>query len=309
MFGQLILYAGGRVMTIQTIVQTILSNIHLAGVLVLATTGIMLVFRTSFTTNFAQGMMAMIGVFTSAALITKLEFNPWLAVLSGVVISFLLGLFIDTMIIRKAKNVNIIGKQMITMGLVIIISALIPLIYGTIPFEFSRFIEGNLEFSLGSMDLFITKNGLLIVGVATVIVSVIFIALYFTKWGLGVRATASNEKVASMMGINTRIITAMSWSLAGGCGSVAAILLASQTGSVDSLMMTSVQVNGFLASVLGGFSSFYGPIIGAVIIPISKALIAIFNSLWSSVILYSLILLVILIKPIGLFGKKINKKV
>ncbi len=296
-------------MSMQTIVQTILSNVHLAGVLVLATAGIMLVFRTSFTTNFAQGMMAMVGVFTSALLITKLGINPWLSVAAGIAVSFLLGLFIDTMIIRKAKNVSIVGKQMITMGLVIIISALIPLVFGTIPFEFARFIEGNLEFSVGRMDLYITKNGLLIVGVAAAIVTVLFVALYFTKWGLGVRATASNEKVASMMGINTRIITAMSWSIAGGCGSVAAILLASQTGSVESTMMTAVQVNGFLASVLGGFSSFYGPIVGAVLLPLSKALIAIFNSLWSSVILYSLILLVILIKPIGLFGKKINKKV
>jgi len=276
---------------------------------VLATTGIMLVFRTSFTTNFAQGMMAIVGVFTAATLITRFEVNKWVAVVIGIGISFLLGLFIDTMIIRKAKNVNVVGKQMITMGLVIIISALIPIIYGTIPLEFGRFIEGNLDFTLGSMDLYITNNGLLTIGVAGLIVTTIFISLYFTKWGLGVRATASNEMVASMMGINTRVITAMSWSIAGGCGAVAAILLASQSGTVDSTMMTSVQVNGFLASVLGGFGSFYGPIIGALIIPLSKALIAIYNSLWSGVILYSLVLLIVLIKPIGLFGKKINKKV
>lgn len=296
-------------MTLKTILQTILSNAHLAGVLVLATTGIMLVFRTSFTTNFAQGMMAMVGVFTAVTLITKLDVNRWIAVAIGIGISFLLGLFIDTVIIRKAKNVNIIGKQMITMGLVIIISAVIPIIYGTIPFEFGRFLEGNVEFSLGAMDLYITRNGLLILGVAASIVTVIFVCLYFTKWGLGVRATASNEMVASMMGINTRIITAMSWSIAGACGAVAAILLASQTGTVDNNMMTSVQVNGFLASILGGFSSFYGPIVGAAIIPISKAIIAIFNSLWSGVILYSMVLLLVLIKPIGLFGKKIAKKV
>lgn len=296
-------------MTVQTILQTILSNIHLAGILVLATTGIMLVFRTSFTTNFAQGMMAMIGVFTSVTMITKLGMNRWVAVFAGILLSFLFGLFIDTVIIRNARRVSVVGKQMITMGLVIIISALIPIIFGTIPFEFGRFIEGNTNFNLMGMELYITNNGLLILIVATIIVSAIFFGLYFTKWGLGVRATASNEMVAGMMGINTRVITAMSWSIAGACGAVAAILMASQSGTVDIAMMTSVQVNGFLASVLGGFSSFYGPIIGAILIPISKALIAIFNSLWSGVILYSLVLLVVLIKPVGLFGKKIQKKV
>lgn len=296
-------------MTVQTIFQTILSNAHIAGILVLATTGIMLVFRTSFTTNFAQGMMAMVGVFTAVSLITKLGINKWLAVGAGIALSFLLGLFIDTMIIRKAKKVNVIGKQMITMGLVIIISALIPIIFGSIPYEFGRFLEGNVDFSIFNMDLYITRNGLLILGVAAAIVSAIFVGLYCTKWGLGVRATASNELVASMMGINTRVITAMSWSIAGGCGAVAAILFASQTGNVDSTMMTSVQVNGFLASILGGFSSFFGPILGAMIIPISLALIAIIDSLWSGVILYSLVLLVVLIKPRGLLGKKTAKKV
>jgi len=296
-------------MTLQTILQTILSNAHLSGILVLATIGIMLVFRTSFTTNFAQGMMAMVGVFVTVMLVSKLGVDRWLAVVAGIFVSFLLGLFIDTMIIRRAKKVSVIGKQMITMGLVIIISALIPIIFGTIPFEFGRFIEGNTNFTILNMDLYITKNGLLILVVATVIVTMIFIGLYFTKWGLGVRATASNEMVAGMMGINTRVITAMSWSIAGACGAVAAILMASQSGTVDISMMVSVQVNGFLASILGGFSSFYGPVVGAIIIPISKALIAVFNSLYSGVILYSLILLVILIKPIGLFGKKIGKKV
>ncbi len=296
-------------MSIQSIIQTILSNLHLAGILALATTGIMLVFKTSYTTNFAQGSMAAVGVFTSASLITKLGMHPLLSVVAAIAVSFLLGLFIDTMIIRKARHVNVIGKQMITMGLVIIITALIPIVFGNIPLEYSRFIEGNTNFTLFGMDLYITNNGLLILGVSIVVVVGIFLVLNLTKWGLGVRATASNEQVAALMGINTRIITAMSWSIAGGCGAVAAILMASQSGDVSVAMMTQTQVNGFLASILGGFSTFYGPIVGAVMLPIAKAIIAIFESLWSSVILYSLVLLVVLIKPVGLFGKRIAKKV
>lgn len=296
-------------MTLQSVVQTILSNLHLAGILALATMGIMLVFKTSFTTNFAQGMMATIGVFTAATFVTKLGLDRWLAVGAGILTSFLIGLFIDTVIIRKAKYINVIGKQMITMGLVIVIAALIPIVFGTVPLEFRRFIEGNLNFNFAGMELFITKNGLMIVVVSATVVLGLYALLNFTKWGLGVRATASNETVAGMMGINTRVITAMSWSIAGGLGGLAAILMASQSGAVDGSMMVSVQVNGFLASVLGGFSSFYGPLVGAVLIPVSKALVAILNSLWSGVILYSLVLLIVLIKPVGLFGKKTAKKV
>ena len=296
-------------MSLQSFIQTILSNLHMAGILALATMGILLVFKTSFTTNFAQGMMATVGVFTASSLIIKLNFNRGISILIGVFVSFVIGFLIDTMIIRKAKSINVIGKQMITMGLVIVITALLPIIFGTVPLEFKRFIEGNLNFNIGKSEYFITKNGLLIVIVSLVILLIVYTALNFTKWGLGVRATASNEIVASMMGINTRRITAMSWSIAGALGAVAAILLASQSGSVDAGKMVSVQVNGFLACVLGGFSSFYGPLVGALIIPLGKAVISLYDSVWGGVILYSLVLLVVLIKPVGLFGKKIAKKV
>ena len=296
-------------MGLDSIIQTILSNLHLAGILALATMGITLIFKTSITTNFAQGMMATVGVFTASILSNKMGINLYFAIFVGILSSFIIGLLIDVVIIRNAKQINIIGKQMITMGLVIVISALLPIIYGTVPFEFARFFEGNLEFSFLSMDLYITRNGLFIVLVSTLILAIIFMALKFTKWGLGVRATASNEMVANMMGVNTRLITALSWSIAGALGATGAILMASQTGVVDANMMISVQVNGFMACILGGFSSFYGPIIGAILIPLTKGVIALYNSLWGSVILYSLILLVVLIKPVGLFGKKIAKKV
>ncbi len=296
-------------MSLQSIIQTILSNLHLVGILALATMGIMLVFKTSFTTNFAQGMMATIGVFTAATLITKFGFNRFIAIGAGILISFIIGILIDTIIIRKAKNINVVGKQMITMGLVIVITAIIPIVFGTIPLEFGRFFDGNLNFAIAGMNLFITKNGLFIVVASTIIISIVYIALNFTKWGLGVRSTAANETVASMMGVNTKVITAMSWSIAGALGAIAAIFLASQNGSVEASMMVSTQVNGFLASVLGGFFSFYGPLVGAALIPICKSLIAIFSGVWSGVILYTLVLLVVLIKPVGLFGKKISKKV
>ena len=134
-------------MGLDSIIQTILSNLHLAGILALATMGITLIFKTSITTNFAQGMMATVGVFTASLLSNKMGINLYFAIFLGILSSFIIGLLIDVVIIRNAKQINIIGKQMITMGLVIVISALLPIIYGTVPFEFARFFEGSLEFN------------------------------------------------------------------------------------------------------------------------------------------------------------------
>ena len=90
--------------------------------------------------------------------------------------------------------------------------------------------------------------------------------LKFTKWGIGVRATASNEKVASMMGVNTKRITLTSWAIASALGALAAALYAPTIFTLSPNMMVGMQVNGFLAAVLGGFAILFGgPIVAAVL--------------------------------------------
>jgi branched-chain amino acid transport system permease protein len=113
------------------------------------------------------------------------------------------------------------------------------------------------------------------------------------------------------MGVNTKMITALSWGIAGFLGSLAAFFLAQQMTQLNSGFMISMQVNGFLASVLGSFNSFGGPIVGAIIIQMLLTLLPNVDqlSIWAPVIVYSIVLLLVLVKPLGLFGKKVTKKV
>ncbi|MDG2830067.1 branched-chain amino acid ABC transporter permease, partial [Vibrio parahaemolyticus] len=124
-----------------------------------------------------------------------------------------------------------------------------------------------------------------------------------------VRATASNDIVARMMGIPTASVTRASWAIAASLGTLAALMLA-PTNSVNLSMMDTVQVTALLACILGGFTSFYGAVIAAYLIGFASNLISFYiSSIWSDSILYLLILIIILIKPTGLFGKKVVKKV
>lgn len=279
-----------------------------ACILALATMGIVLIFKTSFTTNFAQGSLAVFGCYVTADYVARLSGNFIFGILIGLAAAFAFGIVIDVFIIRKGRRVTAVGKQMITMGIVLFLTGTIPLIFGNVPIPVQRFLSGNTLFSLFGANLVITNQALASLGLTAIILTSVFLALKYTKWGLGVRATASNEAVASMMGINTHFITAFSWAIAGALGAMAAIMYASST-SLSVGLMTSVQVNGFLASILGGFSTFFGPIVGAFLIPIIGNIIGFSASLWKDVIVYVLILIVILIKPLGLFGKKTIKKV
>lgn len=300
-------------MSLYTILQTLVSSTMQASVLALSAFAIMLIYKTSTTTNFAQGMISALGAFMAAVFFSELGQNLILSIILGIVTSFIFGLLIDVLIIRNSKNINAVGKQMITMGIALFLIGLIPMTLQKNTPNLAPLIEGNISFGLIGQTIVITRHALITFALAITIISGLFIALKFTKWGLSVRAVANNETVAAMMGVNTRWVTAFTWALAGGLGALSASLYGPLVGmSTNVGFMTPVQIQGFMAAILGGFSMFYGPIVGSLIIVFIGNLFGLGGetmSLYKELIIYVLIFLVILIKPLGLFGKKVIKKV
>lgn len=291
----------------------------------LAAFAVTLIFKTSTTTNFAQGSIAALGCYITADMLNKYGVPVYLGVFVGMAVGILVGLFIDIVIFRNGKNVNAVGKQIITMGIVSIVLGGIPLVFGTpesIPFEafYNTQKTGtspNFVIPAFGGEVVITKHALICLAITVAVLGALFLLLKFSRWGLAVRSTASNEFTAELMGINSHVITAMSWSIAGALGVLAAVMYAGSGTKISATFMTTVQVNAFLAGILGGFSTFYGPVIGAVCIPVAASCIGFLAnfpmfsgiSRWNMVIVYVLMLIVILIRPQGLLGKPVAKKV
>jgi len=283
----------------------------------LVTMAITLIFKTSFTTNFAQGVISAFGSYVVATALLEMGGNLWMSIIIGMLGSAAVAVLIDVGIFRRGRYVNALGKQIITMGLINIIVGAIPLIFGYSTPVIPKIIEGNVGFLIGGENVTITKNSIVCAAITVVVLVVLFVLLRFSKWGLSVRATASNEYIAGMMGINTHIVTAVSWGLAGALGALAASLNASSGQTMGIYFMTPYQVYAFLAGILGGFSTFYGPIIAALMIPLANNIVQyIVNILgmgdltgWSMVIVYFIALIIIFFKPQGIFGKKTARKV
>lgn len=326
----------------QFFMQNIVNSVLNICVLALATTGIVLIFKTSTTTNFAQGMMATFGAFVTSSLLVRyaevlvryaedsdqmprllrmlievLDSMPHLLImllvmLAGALTAFLIGIFIDVVIIRNSKVATPVGKQMITMGLVLVLSGIMPLLFNTIAAPIPKLStpeQTNKLFTLFGQELSITTHAFYALIITIILLGTLFSLLRFTKWGLGVRATASNEIVASMMGVNTKVITALSWAIAGFLGGVAAVLLTPNATNVTVSLMIPTQVNGFMAAILGSFGSFLGPLIASILIPVLTGLLSFIVPLWQNAIVYVIILVLVLVKPMGLFGRKVAKKV
>lgn len=295
-------------MSFYIIFQTLLNSLQLSAIVALSAFAIILIFKTSTTTNFAQGMISVFGAHVTAYLFTMYQVPLLPGFIIGVIVAFAFGILVDTQIIRRSKLATPIGKQMITMGLVLLISGVIPTIFSLNQLYIPTVIPGTLVFPLFGSDFSITYHAIFSVLLTTVILTILFVMLKYTKWGLGVRATASNEVVAAMMGVNTRRITAISWSIAGALGATAAILYGA-TLTFGQSYMTAIQVNGFLAAIVGGFGTFYGPVVGAILIIVLGNLVGYSASLWQNVIIFGIVLAIALFKPNGLFGKKVIKKV
>jgi len=124
-----------------TFFQLIFGGLETGSIFALATLGIIIIFRTSRATNFAQGTIGMINAYVAAnILVNHGEFPVWLAVIIGMASAFVTGVLIDLFIIRRANKASIIGKQVITFGLILILMGIAPMIFGAVPIRFPRFI-------------------------------------------------------------------------------------------------------------------------------------------------------------------------
>lgn len=354
----------------QAFITIIASGLNTCGIYALAALGIILIYRTSDTTNYAQGTISTFGAYIGAWVAKSITapisnyvtayqaveavafpgttreeleqaianapnpvakpgaisnlfarfgengeyvgYNGWaVAIVSAiiaVICAIIIGVLIDRIIISRARHSNPLTKQIITLGLISVFLGLSTVVFGTDPYTFEAFVPGSISIAGANVSWSFIAN----IIISAVIIAIMFTALIKTRWGLSVRATSSNEMVARMMGIPTPIITMVSWAIAAAVGTLAALMYAPTT-TLDTSLMNSIQVISLLACVLGGFETFHGPIIAACIIALFKSLVQFYGGdligSYIEAVTYAFVLILMLIRPQGLFGKKIVKKV
>ncbi len=288
------------------ILRIIFNSLETGSAYALAALGIVLIFRTSKTTNFAQGMIGALNAYVAAYIALNQGFSVWVVTLIALFTAFLTGITIDTLMIRPAKKVLPVSKQIITLGIIMIIVGIIPFIFGVNNFQLASF------FPTGSIDIVgatLRFNTIFVIAVSFTVMAVMFWFIQKTKWGLAIRVTASDEQTSKLMGVPTATVTMLSWAAAAMLATLAAIFVAPRV-SVYPNMLLNVQISAFFASTLGGFSTFLGPVVGSYIIAFLRNFTSFYISdIWGNVIVYMGILVFLYFRPYGIFGKKPQKKV
>ena len=286
--------------------QMVLSGIAVGSSYALMGLGMVLIYKSSEVPNFVQGEMALLPVFIAYMILETYGLPMYVALPGALVFSVFLGCFLEFAVIRRAKEPNIIGLIIITIGLEMVLLGFVSWKFGadqrSMPFPISSYD------SVAIGDIFISTLDLLTLVVALTLMLILFLFFRFSKLGVAMKATQQNENAARLMGIKTNRIRMMSWGISSLVGTVAGLLLAPVI--IEPYMMWDPMLKGFAGAVVGGMTSLPGAVFGAYIVGIIEQLFGGYVSIeFKSVVAFAVIVLVLCIRPSGLFARHYVKKV
>ena len=287
------------------IVQQIISGLALGCVYGLIALGFVLIFKATEVINFAQGEMMMIGAFVAYTLIAMLNVPFPLAFLLTIIICGCLGIILERVLIRPLVKESVVSIIMVTIGLSITLRAFAGMIWSYDTLDFPHlFSEEGVQIGgvvMAPVDIWV-------IFVTVGLVLLLYAFFRFTTVGISLQASAQNPLASLLMGISVKRVYAMTWAISGMVGAVAGIIVAPI--SFLNCNMGFLGLKAFPAAVIGGFNSIPGAIVGGVIIGISENLAGIYLPLWfKDIFAYVIMLLVLMIRPEGIFGTHEQKKV
>lgn len=269
---------------------------------------IVLIYRTTGLLNFAQGEMALFSTFITYKLAAA-GLPIAVAVIGSALIGFAGGALIERVLIRPVEGgQNPLNVVIVTLGMFLAINALAGMIFIKPGQEALQMTELFPEGKIAGMQ----KETLGFAAVLVLQCAVLWLVLQKTRLGLSLRAVASNLESSRLVGISTGTMLMIGWGLAAAVGAVGGSLASMQQSGFDTSLMQQVLVFAFAAAALGGFDSLIGAVVGGLVVGIANSLTVQYVDALDGIELvvpFLLILLVLLVRPNGLFGRTIVERV
>ncbi len=270
---------------------------------------LVLIHRATGVINFAQGEMAMFTTYIAWTLIENHGWSYWPAFVVTLAFAFLLGLGVQRVVIAPVSNAPILTIVIMTIGLVLTFNGLASLIWSAeirafpSPFPNDTWQIGGVSISQQDVGTF---------AVVLALVALLWAFFQFTKVGLALRASALNPDASRLVGVRVGWMLAIGWGLAAMLGAVAG-MLAAPTVLLDPNMMQAILIYAFAAAVLGGIDSPLGAVAGGLLLGVGLNLIGTYSDFVGAdlklPVALLIILVVLLVRPAGLFGKPVTRRV
>ncbi|MBR9972978.1 branched-chain amino acid ABC transporter permease [Magnetospirillum sulfuroxidans] len=285
---------------IESMIQYMLAGLTSGAIYALVGLGFSIIYNASHVINFAQGEFIVIGGISTVALLAAGVPLP-LAIVLATLVTMLVGLALAKFAIQPARDADVVALIIITIGASIFLRGVVQLVFGKDIHSLPAF---SGETPLNLMGATLMPQSLWVMGVSSALIVVIAWFFNATLAGKAMLATAYNALAARLMGVNTKWVLLSSFALSALLGAVGGIVVTPITFvSYESGIMLGLK--GFSAAVLGGLGNGIGAVAGGLILGIVEALSAGYlSSAYKDAIAFIIILVVLVLRPNGLFGKK-----
>ena len=289
------------------------AGLAIGSVYALIAIGVVLIYKCSGVVNFAQGAFVMLGAYFTYA-ITRLGLTPVIAVFLSTVLMAVAGAATERLVLRPMLKAPVVAIMMVTLGVLIFLRAVALAVWGPDQIAFPKlFPDGAIEI----FGIFITYN-YLTAGSFSICLALAFLAFYrFTAIGLMQRCTADNSRAALAIGIHTSNQISLAWSMSAALAGLGGTLLATLNGL--SLGLSDIGLIAFPVIVLGGLTSLAGAVVAGLLLgvlqaftdglvtPMLEGFLRAYTTIYSvgalqQVLPYALLILVLLVRPQGIFG-------
>ena len=269
--------------------------------------GLVLIYKTQDVVNFAHGEILMVGAFIGYTVAQMFHWPYPVALIVSVLLCGVLGAVIERTAFRRLAHEHHITLAMVTVGLSFTLKGLARLPFGADIYTFPPLFKDTAPIVLGSAV--ISPQSLVTIGVAIALTLLLFFFFRSTTMGKQMRATQQNLMGAQLVGINTGRIFAGTWALACAAGGAAGVL-AAPVSLLYPDMGSNFLLKGFAAAVLGGFESVPGAIVGGLLIGVIEMLFGGYvSTAFQHVSAFCIIIIVLFVRPYGLFGQKPTTRV
>ena len=269
---------------------------------------IVIIYRSTRVINFAQGELATFTTFIAWSLMNH-GLSFWTAFPIVLAIAFTGGVAIERLVIRPVEHAPVLTIVIITLGLALLLNGLMSVIWGGASRQFNGpFSTRTID--VGSVPISVQDIGIVVVSVGLVVLLALFFR--FTKLGLALRAAAVNPESSRLVGIRVGWMLALGWGIAAVLGAVAGMMIAPVV-FLDPNMMQTILLYAFAAAVLGGLDSPLGAVVGGILLGVTITLLGRYVGFIGSTLklpaALMLILVLLLVRPGGLFGRVVVKRV
>jgi branched-chain amino acid transport system permease protein len=288
--------------------QQVMSGLATGGIYASLALALVMIYQATDVVNFAQGEMAMFTTYLAWTMVNA-GVPYWVAFVITLVIGFVGGVVIERVVIRPVENAPILAIVIVTIGLLVILNSVAGFIWSYVQKPFpSPFPKQPIR--LGG--LVIGAHDVGAISITLIVLFLLFLFFRYTSLGLAMRAAAQNPVSSRLCGIRVSWMLALGWGLAAVFGAVAGIMVAPIV-FLDPNMMGGIQIYAFAAATVGGFTSPGGAVLGGFLVGIVENLVGTYVKFIGTelklTVALAMIIIVLLVKPSGLFGRAAVRRV